>query len=416
MQNLFLVSARNEVMDMQHCDTEFARESRRYLHQHPELSGQEYNTANFIREKLTEFGIAYQNVGETGTFAWIKGRQDNGRKILLRADIDALPIAEQTNLSYKSVNPGVMHACGHDIHAAALLAAAKKLAEVQASFSGTVLLAFQQAEEFGHGAQYFQEQGLLTGYDRAFGVHIAPDVPVGTIVLSRKADAASCDFFRITLTGQKAHTSKPHLGRDALQAGAVLVGEIAKLPSRLLPASEPVNIGIGTFKAGNSYNIIADSAVIEGSFRAFSEDSRQQLKKKISELADSTALGYGVQVCCEYECFAKALINDETVRQEVADVAASLWGQDKVKISEQPLFGFAADDFSEYLQASRGAYAHVGVYREGSASARVLHNEKLAPAEEAVDIAADLHINYALAYLGRDGYAQIGPGQAEGSY
>ena len=123
-----------------------------------------------------------------------------------------------------------------------------------------------------------------------------------------------------------------------------------------------------------------------------------------------------MQVYCEYECFAKALINDETARQEVADVAASLWGQDKVKISEQPLFGFAADDFSEYLQASRGAYAHVGVYREGSASARVLHNEKLAPAEEAVDIAADLHINYALAYLGRDGYAQVGPGQAEGSY
>ncbi len=286
---------------MQHCNKEFARESRRYLHQHPELSGQEYNTAKFIREKLREFGIEYQAVGETGTYGWIKGQQDNGRKILLRADIDALSIDEQTDLPYKSVNPGVMHACGHDVHTAALLAAAKKLAEIKDSFSGTVLLAFQQAEEFGHGSQYFRDQGLLKGYDRAF-----------------------------------------------------------------------------------------------------SEDSRQKLKEKIGELVDSVALSYGVQILCEYECFARALINDETARQEVAQVAAKLLGADKVEISESPIFGFAGDDFSEFLQESQGAYAHVGVYTEGSASARVLHSEKMAPAEAAVDIAADLHINYALSYLEQD--------------
>ena len=249
------------------------------------------------------------------------------------------------------------------------------------------------------GARYFQELGLTRGYDRAFGVHIAPDVPVGTVVLSRKEDAASCDFFRLTIKGRKSHTSKPHLGRDALQAGAVLVGELVKLPGRLLPPAEPINIGIGTFKAGTSYNIVADSAVIEGSIRTFSKDSRNRLKEKIGELADSVELIYGVQVLCEYECFAKALLNDETARQEVAQVAASLLGEDKVQLSEQPVFGFAGDDFSEYLQESQGAYAHVGVWQEGSDSAKVLHNEKLAPAEEAVDIAADLHINYALAFL-----------------
>ncbi|MBQ7497222.1 MAG: amidohydrolase [Selenomonas sp.] len=389
---------------MLHCDSDFARASRRYFHQHPELSLQEYETAKYIREKLTEFGIEYRTVGETGTYGWIRGRSDNGRKILLRADIDALPLEEQTDLPYKSVNPGVMHACGHDIHAAALLAAAKKLAEVREEFSGTVLLAFQQAEEKGHGARYFQELGLTRGYDRAFGVHIAPDVHVGTVVLSRKEDAASCDFFRLTIKGRKSHTSKPHLGRDALQAGAVLVGEIAKLPGRLLPPAEPINIGIGTFKAGTSYNIVADSAVIEGSIRTFSEDNRSRLKEKIGELADSMELIYGVQVLCEYECFARALINDETARQEVARVAASLLGEDKVQLSEQPVFGFAGDDFSEFLQESQGAYAHVGVWQEDSDSAKVLHSEKLAPAEEAVDIAADLHINYALAFLRDSGH------------
>ena len=120
---------------MLHCDSDFARASRRYFHQHPELSLQEYGTAKYIREKLTEFGIEYRTVGETGTYGWIRGKSDNGRKILLRADIDALPLEEQTDLPYKSVNPGVMHACGHDIHAAALLAAAKKLAEVREEFS-----------------------------------------------------------------------------------------------------------------------------------------------------------------------------------------------------------------------------------------------------------------------------------------
>lgn len=130
------------------------------------------------------------------------------------------------------------------------------------------------------------------------------------------------------------------------------MGELAKLPGRLLPPAEPINIGIGTFKAGTSYNIVADSAVIEGSIRTFSEDSRSRLKEKIRELADSVELIYGVQVLCEYECFAKTLINDETARQEVARVAASLLGEDKVQLSEQPVFGFAGDDFSEFLQES----------------------------------------------------------------
>ena len=387
---------------MFHCDSGFARECRRWLHQHPELSNQEYNTAKFIREKLTELGIDYQEVEKTGTFARITGHSDKGKTILLRADIDALPIEEQTNLPYKSVNHGVMHACGHDVHTAALLAAAKKLAELQDRFAGTVLLVFQQAEEMGHGSQYFREQGHLNNYDRAFGVHIAPDVPVGTVVFSRKEDAASCDFFRINLTGRKAHTSKPNLGRDALQAGAVLVGEISKLSGRLLPSDEPVNVGIGVFKAGTSYNIVADSALIEGSFRVFSEENREKLKAKIHELAENIAAVYGVQAAVTYDCNASPLINDEQAREEAAQIARKLLGEDKVTISEAPVFGFAADDFAEYIKDVPGVYAHVGTAREGSDSARVLHSEKLAPAEEAVEVAADLHINYALNFLGQD--------------
>lgn len=386
---------------LQHIDRDEAIRFREHFHKHPELSGQEYETARFIRQHLQDWGIEYKKVGETGTYAWIKGAQDNGRKVLLRADIDALPIEEHTTLAYKSVNPGVMHACGHDIHGAALLAAAKRLAELTDTFSGTVLLAFQQAEEFGHGSQYFIQQGLAKGYDRAFGVHIAPDVPVGSIVLSRREDAASCDFFRLTIKGRKAHTSKPQLGRDALQAGTLLTGEISRLRSRVLPPEEKVIVGIGVFRAGSSYNVVADEAVIEGSFRAYSNDTRERLKEEFVKLAGAVEEIYGVQVFCEFDCFASPLINDEEARDEIAAAAAELLGQDKVKISEQPAFGFAGDDFAEYLKDSKGAYVHLGVADDNPASQAGLHSDKLEPAEEAVVIAADLHLNYALSYLGQ---------------
>lgn len=384
---------------LQHIDRESAMRFREHFHKHPELSGQEFETASFIQKHLQDWGIEYKKVGETGTYGWIKGRTDNGRKILLRADIDALPVEEQTTLAYKSVNPGVMHACGHDIHGAALLAAAKRLAELRDTFSGTVLLAFQQAEEFGHGSQYFVQQGLTKGYDRAFGVHIAPDVPVGSVLLSRKEDAASCDFFRITIKGRKAHTSKPQLGRDALQAGTLLVGEISRLRGRVLPPEEQVIIGIGVFKAGTSYNVVADEAVIEGSFRAYNNTTREKLKEEIVKLSGVAEESYGVQVLCEFDCFASPLINDEDAREEVAGVAAELLGKDKVKISEKPAFGFAGDDFAEYLKDSKGAYVHLGVADDNPASQAGLHSDKLEPAEEAVVIAADLHLNYALSYL-----------------
>ena len=194
---------------MQHADRDFAIKTRRRLHQFPELSFKEYKTAEFIRRTLDELGIPWQAVGETGTYGWIEGKGAGSKKVLLRADIDGLPVQEKTGLPFASCHEGVMHACGHDIHTAALLAAAKRLAELRDSFGGTVLLAFQQAGEQGHGALLFREAGLTRGYDRAFGIHIAPDWPLGTVVLSEKEDAPCCEFFRLRVTGKKSHISKP---------------------------------------------------------------------------------------------------------------------------------------------------------------------------------------------------------------
>lgn len=387
---------------MEHADREFAIKKRRHLHQFPELSFKEYKTAAFIRRTLDELGIPWQAVGETGTYGWLEGKGAGSQKVLLRADIDGLPVQENTGLPFASCHEGVMHACGHDIHTAALLAAAKRLTELRESFGGTVLLAFQQAEEQGHGAQLFREAGLTRGYDRAFGIHIAPDWPLGTVVLSEKADAPCCEFFRIRVTGKKSHISKPHQGKDALLAGAMLAGEIAKLSGRAINPADSVIVGLGLFRAGTSYNIVADEAVLEGTLRAYTKENQLILQEKIRELAAGTALLYGVEAECQFKLFAEPLENDPVVREEVAAMARQLLGEDKAVIVRQPAFGFAADDFSEFLQECPGVYAHLGVAAEDNpASREPLHSDRLAPKEEAVVIAADLHINYALKVLGQ---------------
>lgn len=386
---------------MQHADRDFAIKTRRRLHQFPELSFKEYKTAEFIRRTLDELGIPWQAVGETGTYGWIEGKGAGSKKVLLRADIDGLPVQEKTGLPFASCHEGVMHACGHDIHTAALLAAAKRLAELRDSFGGTVLLAFQQAEEQGHGALLFREAGLTRGYDRAFGIHIAPDWPLGTVVLSEKADAASCDIIRLRVTGKKSHIAKPHQGRDALQAGAMLAGEIGKLSGRAIDPAASVVVGLGLFKAGTSYNIVADEALLEGTIRAYTRENRLALQEKIRELSKGAELLYGVTVECEFDCFAVPLENNPTVRDEVLETARELLGEDKAVLVRRPAFGFAGDDFSEFLQDCPGAYAHLGVASEQRpASREPLHSERLAPEEEAVVIAADLHINYTLRALG----------------
>lgn len=255
-------------------------ETRRYLHRHPELSMQEYNTAAFIRSELSRFGIEYRAVGETGTFARIDGKTP-GKTVLLRADIDALPIREKTGLAFSSENEGVMHACGHDFHTAALLGVAKELSEMRGAFSGTVLLAFQQAEESQHGSKFFEQEGLTKDYDRAFGIHISPAFPVGKIAMTRGTDAASCDYFRITLRGRSAHISKPHLGHDALAAAAELALKLPSIQPRKLDPLESSIIGIGKLTAGTSYNIIANEATLEGSIRTLTFETQEFLQNEV---------------------------------------------------------------------------------------------------------------------------------------
>lgn len=386
-------------MDNISTDLSYLVETRRYLHKNPELSMREFNTAAFIRNELERFGIKYRSVGETGTFARIEGRAP-GKTVLLRADIDALPVLEKTGLPFASENVGVMHACGHDFHTAALLGAAKALNERRDTFSGTVLLAFQQAEESQHGSKFFVNEGLTKGYDRAFGIHISSAFPAGKIAMTRGTDAASCDYFKITLRGRSAHISKPHLGNDALAAAADLALKLPAIQSRCLDPLENSVIGIGKLTAGTSYNIVAAEAVLEGTIRTLSREAQEFLQQKVQETAEATAAVYNVTAEVEIETFAIPVINDDTAFDEAYSAAARVVGEENIITDQKLIMGFGADDFSEFQRYSKGVYVHVGTANSTENSQLPLHSDRLAPDESALGIMQRLHLEYALSVLG----------------
>lgn len=206
---------------------------RREFHQHPELSMQEFRTAQRIEEELDRLGIPHTRVGETGVLGTLRGEKEGGRAVVLRADIDALPIEETHECAYRSQNPGVMHACGHDAHAACLLGGAKILAEHRDAFGGEVRLVFQPAEEIGQGAKPFIAAGVLDGAERVFGLHTAHDLRSGTVGLKPGLNNAAVDHFRIEVHGKSTHVSTPHLGTDALYIASQIVVAVQGLVTRM---------------------------------------------------------------------------------------------------------------------------------------------------------------------------------------
>lgn len=381
-------------------DLPYLIETRRYLHRNPELSMREYNTAAFIRNELSRFGIEYRTVDETGTFARIDGKAP-GKTVLLRADIDALPVYEKTGLAFSSENEGVMHACGHDFHTAALLGAAKELSALRDKFSGTVFLAFQQAEESQHGSKFFVREGLTKGYDRAFGIHISPAFPAGKIAMTRGTDAASCDYFKITLRGKSAHISKPHLGNDALAAAAELALKLPAIQPRILNPLDNSVIGIGRLTAGTSYNIIANEAVLEGTIRTLTFETQEFLQNKVRETAEAVAALYDVIPDIKLETFAYPVINDDDAFDEAYAAAAKIVGEENIITDRKLIMGFGADDFSEFQRYAKGVYVHVGTANAAESSQLPLHSDRLTPDESALTVMEKLHVEYALSVLNK---------------
>lgn len=375
---------------------------RRHFHQNPEPSLKEYKTAEKIQEVLTSLDIPWVKIGETGTLGTIVGQKIDenaervNRKVLLRADIDALEIAEETDHDFPSLNPGIMHACGHDAHNSALLGAAQYLASHRDQFSGTILLAFQQAEEIGGGAHQFIESGLLEGVGEAFGMHVEPALEVGKIQTVAGPTMASCDIFTIEVKGKSSHVARPHEGIDALAAGANIVTELQNLVSRLLNPLEPAVIGIGKFTSGNRYNIVANHARIEGTLRTLSHETRARFLAKIEVTARDIAKVYGATVHFENYDAAAPNINDEVATLRSQRVAEGLVGPENVITQSEPSMG--SDDFADFLKIIPGTYARVGVSSSENTSYG-LHHEKFDLDENALPLMSSLHVGYALDYL-----------------
>ncbi len=378
-------------------DKDYIISLRRWFHRHPELSMKEFETAKRIEEELNAIGIPTFRVGATGVLGVLKGRKGPGRRVVLRADTDALPIQDEKTVPYASQCPGVMHACGHDAHTAALLGAARALKKLEDSLSGEIGFVFQPGEEYGKGAVLFLQDGALEGADRSFGVHMQSNLPVGQVAMNLGAENASVDHFTIRIHGRSAHVSTPELGADALYAAAQIVTALQGLVGRLKSPTDPALIGVGVLRAGEGYNIVAREAVIEGTVRCFSEETRAMINGKIADTARGVAALYNTTAEIETESFTRALINDARVYAETAPLVEKVVGRENLVVKELSLGG---DDMAEIMAVVPGVYAFVGSGSEAVPGSRLAHHTPGFDIDErCLTIAASLYVESALFWL-----------------
>lgn len=371
---------------------------RRYLHQHPEPSLKEFKTIKFIKDELDKLEITYENVGETGVIATLEGSQGQGKTILLRADIDALELPDAKEVPYKSTVEGLHHACGHDGHTAALLGASKILKKYQDDFAGTIKIAFQQAEEIGAGARQFVEGGFVKDVDEVFGLHLDSSVPVGQLLAVAGPTNASCDIFKITVHGRSAHVGTPQDGIDAALAAAAITVELQQVVARELSPGEGAVVAIGKIEAGTRYNIVANKAVLEGTVRTFSNETRAKVLAAVERIASGVAASHRATVEFENYDAAAPLINHQASAARAAEIQASIVGAENVITEHERLFG--ADDFADFLAVAPGIYARVGTRNLADSNTWYPHHhEKFDIDEEALALATELHVRYALDFL-----------------
>lgn len=335
---------------------------RRHLHAHPELSFEEYETSSFIEKKLIEFGLdVTPHIGSTGIVARLDGAK-SGKSIALRADFDALPIVDLKQVSYVSKNEGISHSCGHDGHTAALLGVAKVLVKYKEQLKGSILFVFQHAEEKPPGgAKEMLTHNILKDIDYVFAAHLDSSLQIGQIAVGEGFKMAAVDRFEITVKGQGGHGAKPHQTKDALVIGSEIVGSLQKIVSRQVDPLQSAVVTIGQFHAGTAFNVIAETAVIEGTVRTYDEDIRQMIHKSIQQIAQGIAGAFDVEVEIDYLFGYPALYNDPEQTAIVEQVLKVGLGE-KAVVPIIPSMG--AEDFAYFLKERPGTYFKVGSRNE----------------------------------------------------
>ena len=370
---------------------------RHYLHSHPELSTKEVNTTRFIKEELEKMGVEVQEFeGITGCVGTIKGDKP-GKTVMLRADIDALPITENPGKSYCSLNPGVMHACGHDCHTSMLLGAAKILSAHRDEIHGTVKLIFQMAEEIGRKSEEYVKRGALEGVDAIFGMHIWSAVPAGKVNFESGERMACSDRFTIKIHGKSSHGSAPHEGKDAIIAGAAAIQALQTIPSRINNPFNALVVTVGIFNGGTKENIIADQAELTGTARAFNRKFRNSMPEVIKSVVEPVVKGYGCSAEVDYYFGPSPLINDHEDLVQIARGAASKEMGEDALIPLKKMTG--AEDFSVYMETVPGVFGYLGCRNEEKGIIAAHHHPAFDVDEDVLYHGTGIYVQFALDYL-----------------
>ena len=370
---------------------------RRYFHMHPELAKEEFNTQQKIEEELDAIGIDHKRIAGTGVYAELKGEKEGNRTIVLRADIDALPVEEKNDVPYKSFVPGKKHACGHDAHAASLIGAARTLSRHRDLFGGTVRFIWQPGEEIGYGARIIVDEGYVDGADRTFGIHLSSGYPAGTICIQEGPQNASVDWFKIKVHGHGAHVAQPEMGVDAAYICAQILVSLQSIATRMMNPMENVLVGIGKISAGDAYNVVAQEGELEGTVRVYLPEIRKAVKEHIESISEHVAAIYGGTVEFEWRDNASPLINDAKAAREAQKTAAELFGKDKV-LGRKPEMG--GDDMAEFILRVPGVYCFAGSANAERPDTCVAHHDsRFDIDEDCLRVSALMYAAYAVEFL-----------------
>ena len=374
------------------------RDLYRIIHQNPELGGREVETAVLVERRLLAMGLRADRITETGIVGLLQGSKP-GKTVALRAELDALPIQEETQLPWSSQNPGIMHACGHDFHTAALLGAAQLLAAHRQELAGSVKFFFQPDEEGEGGAQPMIAAGCMQDpvVNAVFGFHCDSQLPVGEVSVMDGRICAASNPFQITLRGKGAHGARPQDGDDVIVAGAQIINALQTIVSRRTAPTEPVVISVGTFHSGTAGNVLATEAKLTGIIRTLGGEIRHQVTQEFRRMVETLALAYGVEAEVVIEESYPGILNDPAMTRLVRRSAGELLGSGKVHPGRIPSMG--TDDFGYFSRRAPGCFFQVGTADPHWPERWHSHTPQFRISEAALPLAAALYAKIVLDYL-----------------
>jgi amidohydrolase len=335
-------------------------EIRRHLHSHPELSGQEQQTASYIAGVLSSCGLHIrEGVGKVGVVGELKGQGADSRLLAIRTDMDALPIQEQTNLEYASRLPGIMHACGHDVHTTVGLGTAMVLSQLTEQLPGNIRFLFQPAEEVAEGARWMIADGVMQSVTSILSVHVFPSIPAGHVGIRYGALTAAADDLEIFIYGESGHGARPHEAVDAVWIAAQVITTLQQAISRTHNPLRPVVLTIGKITGGRAPNVIADQVKLLGTVRSLHPETSAELPNWIEQIVASICQPYGARYEVNYRRGVPSVVNDLALTQLLELAAKEAWGHNSIEIIPEPSLG--AEDFSLYLEHAPGSMFRLGV-------------------------------------------------------